>query len=139
MQTFLFFFHVCAPKGGLAETMETGDTYCNMTSTYSKDVELFRNRSVYKFYCLKVLFTLEQVNTSVVKNKKESLWAEVQQNLRLISLEQRPLIFVYLIMHTQSTQKQIIEYDIKSKYPEEYSTIDKVKCEKLSVRKSCFV
>ena len=68
-----FFFHVCAPKGGLAETMETGDTYCNMTSTYLKDVELFRNRSVYKFYCLKVLFTLEQVNTSVVKNKKESL------------------------------------------------------------------
>ena len=40
-------------------------------------------------------------------------------------------------MHTQSTQKQIIEYD-KSKYPEEYSTIDKVKRKKLSVRKSCF-
>ena len=50
-----------------------------------------------------------------------------------------PLIFVYLIMHTQSTQKQIIEYDIKSKYPKEYSTVDKLKCEKLLVRKSCFV
>ena len=25
------FFHVCAPKGGLEETMETGDKYCNMT------------------------------------------------------------------------------------------------------------
>ena len=30
MQTFLF-FHVCTPKGGLGETMETGDTYCNMS------------------------------------------------------------------------------------------------------------
>ena len=36
-------------------------------------------------------------------------------------------------MHTQSTQKQIIEYDIKSKYPKEYSTVDKLKCEKLLV------
>ena len=27
---------------------------------------------------------------------------------------------------TQITQKQIIEYEIKSKFPEEYSTIDKV-------------
>ena len=42
-------------------------------------------------------------------------------------------------MHTLSSQKQIIEYDIKSKYPEEYSTVDKVKREKLLVRKSCFV
>ena len=86
MQTFLF-FQVCTPKGGLGETMETGDTYCNMSTTYLKDVELFWNRSVHKFYCLKALFTLEQVNTSVVKNQKESLRAEVQQNLRLISLE----------------------------------------------------
>ena len=26
-----FFFFMCVPKGGLAETMETGDKYCNMT------------------------------------------------------------------------------------------------------------
>ena len=31
-----------------------------------KDLELFRNRLVRKFYRLKVLITLEQVNTSVV-------------------------------------------------------------------------
>ena len=42
----------------------------------------------------------------------------------VISLELRPLIFVYLYTCTQITQKQIIEYDIKSKFPEEYSTID---------------
>ena len=33
----------------------------------------------------------------------------------------------------------IVEYDIKSKYPEEYSTADKVGNEKLLERKSCFV
>ena len=33
----------------------------------------------------------------------------------------------------------IVEYDIKSNYPEEYSTIDKVGGEKLLVRKSCFM
>ena len=31
-----------------------------------KDLELFRNRLVRKFYRLKVVITLEQVNTSVV-------------------------------------------------------------------------
>ena len=45
----------------------------------------------------------------------------------VISLKSRPLIFVYLFTCTQSIQKQIAKYDIKSKYmyPEEYSTIDK--------------
>ena len=33
----------------------------------------------------------------------------------------------------------IVKNDIKSKYPEEYSTIDKEGCEKLLVKKSCFV
>ena len=33
----------------------------------------------------------------------------------VISLESRRLIFVYLYMHTQSIQKQIIEYDKESK------------------------
>ena len=42
----------------------------------------------------------------------------------VISLELRPLIFVYLYTCTQITQKQIIEHDIKSKFREEYSTID---------------
>ena len=41
-----------------------------------------------------------------------------------------PLIFMYLFQ---------IEYDMKSKYPEEYSSIDKVGSEKLLARKSCFV
>ena len=44
----------------------------------------------------------------------------------VISPESRPLIFAYLYMRTQSIQKQIVEYDVKCKYPEEYSTIDKV-------------
>ena len=36
------------------------------------------------------------------------------------------LDFVYLYTRTQSIQKQMVEYDIKSKYPREYSTFDKV-------------
>ena len=36
------------------------------------DLELFRNGSALKFYRLKELITLEQVNTSVVKKKEES-------------------------------------------------------------------
>ena len=57
----------------------------------------------------------------------------------VISLEWMPLIFVYLYTRTQSIQKQMVEYYIKSKYPEEYSTFDKVRREKLTARKSCFM
>ena len=57
----------------------------------------------------------------------------------IISLESRPLIFMYSYTRTQSIQKQIVKYDAKSKYPEEYSTVDKVGREKLLARKSCFV
>ena len=57
----------------------------------------------------------------------------------VISFELRSLIFVYSYTRTQSIQKQIVEYDTKSKYPEEYSTVDKVGREKLLPRKSCFV
>ena len=52
----------------------------------------------------------------------------------LISLESRPLIFVYLY-----TRTQIIKYDVKSKYPEEQSTVDKVGREKRLARKSSFL
>ena len=38
-----------------------------------------------------------------------------------------------------SIQKQIVEYDIKSKYPEEYSTANKVGSEKPFASKFCFV
>ena len=33
----------------------------------------------------------------------------------------------------------IVEYDVRSKYSEEYSTVDKVGSEKLLAKKSCFV
>ena len=46
---------------------------------------------------------------------------------------------MYSYTRTQSIQKQIVKYDAKSKYPEEYSTVDKVGREKLLARKSCFV
>ena len=39
----------------------------------------------------------------------------------------------------KSIQKQIVQYDIKSKYREEYTTVDKVGSEKRLVRNSCFV
>ena len=46
---------------------------------------------------------------------------------------------MYLYTRTQSVQKQIVEYDIKSKYPREYLNFNKVERDKLSARKSCFV
>ena len=57
-----------------------GDKYLGVTKSHTwksfkrkinaKDVELFRKGSVHKFYHLKALITLEQVNTSVVEKKK---------------------------------------------------------------------
>ena len=44
----------------------------------------------------------------------------------VIPLKSRSLILVYLYKCTQSIQKQIVKYDIKSKYSEEYLTVDKV-------------
>ena len=38
----------------------------------TKDVKLFWNRWVHKFYRLKALITLEQVNTSVINDANES-------------------------------------------------------------------
>ena len=46
----------------------------------------------------------------------------------VVSLESRPLIFVYLC--TQSIQKQFVQYDIKSKHPKEYWHVHKVGREK---------
>ena len=46
---------------------------------------------------------------------------------------------MYSYTRTQSIQKQIVKYDAKSEYPEEYSTVDKEGREKLLARKSCFV
>ena len=57
----------------------------------------------------------------------------------VIFLESVPLIFMYSYRRTQSIQKQIVEYDIKRKYPEEYSTVDKVGRERRLERKSYFV
>ena len=63
----------------------------------------------------------------------------------IISLESRPLYVVYythiqpttadvfLVVantHTKSIQKQIVEHNIKSKCPEEHSTVNKVGSEK---------
>ena len=43
------------------------DKYHGMTG---KDLELFQNRLVHKYYRLQVLITLEQVDTSVFEKKK---------------------------------------------------------------------
>ena len=42
----------------------------SLGKVYAKDLELFQNRLVHEFYRLKVFVTLEQLNTSVVKKKK---------------------------------------------------------------------
>jgi len=44
----------------LVETMETGTKNCCLIEA----MRLFQNVSVHEFYCLKVLITLEQVNTT---------------------------------------------------------------------------
>ena len=54
------------------------------------------------------------------------------------SLKSKPLIFMYLYTHIQSIQKQTVEYNIKSKYTEEYLTV-KEGCEKLLARKFSFM
>ena len=51
-----------------------------------------------------------------------------------------PLIFLYLYARAlKSNQKQIVEYDIKSRYPKEYSMVHKVGSENRLAKKSCFV
>ena len=63
--------------------METGDKNNGVTQgaahvlqkkalgkVNAKDLELFWNRLVHKFYRLKALITLEQVNASLVEKKK---------------------------------------------------------------------
>ena len=147
----------------------------------AKYVELFGNESVYEYYRLKVLITLEEVNISVVE-KKQNLYEKnfndeanpsgvvnfhsmqmsfaISMHACILSVmigmtrhvhhflalwqwcnfELRPLIFVYFSrVLNQSRNKSSNIYDIKSKYPEEYSTVDKVGREKLVGRKSCFV
>ena len=42
----------------------------------------------------------------------------------VIYFASRPLIFVYLYTRTQSIQKLMVEYGIKSEYSGEYSTVD---------------
>lgn len=108
----------------------------------AKDVELFWNGSAHEFYQLKALITLEHVNTSVVGKRISmcktlimkltvlvslfSVMTETTHNVHhvntfgndvIISLKSRPLTFVYLYTRTKSVQKQIVKYNIKSKYP----------------------
>ena len=45
----------------------------------------------------------------------------------------------YLRTRSNQLKKKFVENDVKSKYPEEYSTADKVDIEKKLARKSCFV
>ena len=53
---------------------------------YSKDVGLFRNGLVHKFYCLKALFILEQVNTSMFYEQNVSKTSMVRPTGRCCKL-----------------------------------------------------
>ena len=57
----------------------------------------------------------------------------------MFSLNFHVIIQVICEMHTKSIQKQIVEYDIKIKYPEEYLTVDIGRSEKRSASASCHV
>ena len=45
----------------------------------------------------------------------------------------------YLRTRSYQFKKKFVENDVKSKYPEEYSTADTVDIEKKLARKSCFL
>ena len=48
-------------------------------------------------------------------------------------------IFIEKKTYIWAIQEQIVAYNIKSKYPEDYSTVDRVGREKLLAWKSCSV
>ena len=76
MKKFVFFVASRAtgrlqikPSGSVDENVSRRDKR-HGGKINAKDIELFRNGSVYEFYRLKALIILEQVNTSVVEKKK---------------------------------------------------------------------
>lgn len=113
-------------------------------------------------------YLYEQVNTSLVE-KKKSLneqnfdgesncsgvvfkWAGLVMSIRFIvssrvcSLAEMQFLSnrgrwfsCILYRRTQSIQKHIVRYDVKSKCLEKYFTVDEVGHEKLLATKSCFV
>ena len=52
------------------------------------------------------------------------------------SISERSIDFANISIHRYSI---IVEYDIKGKYPDQYSNVDKGGSEKPLARKSCFV
>ena len=124
---------------------------------WCRDVELSGNGSVHEFYCMKSLITFEQVNASV----KTSIWwwgYKLVGRCKLSLYENescdehavyfRAMIEITGHIHHVTTFWQwfvfvhaysiIVEYDVRSKYSEEYSTVHKVGSEKLLAKKSCF-
>ena len=58
----------------------------------------------------------------------------------VISLESRPLNFrVFIHAYEPATADVFPVVAYRSKYPEEYLTVDKIGCEKPLASKSCFV
>ena len=94
----------------LAETLETGD----------------KNRD--DFHCMQMRLVMSLWSIFSYDWNDTPRWSCIFWLLGndVIFPESRPLIFLYLYTRIRSTQKQIAEYDIKSKYTEEYSTVDKV-------------
>ena len=70
-------------------------------------------------------------NSNAEKKKKNSYSEEIAPPPRPLST---PTKIKWSV--PKSIQKQIVEYDIKSKCPEEYSTVDKVGSEKPLASKS---
>ena len=68
------------------DTVETGHKYCDMTKNILFErCRAFWNGFVHEFYRLKVLTTLEQVNTSVVK-KKKNLYEQKFSKTKMVRL-----------------------------------------------------
>ena len=156
---FPFPFFVCPPKGGSwsqaspVATVETGDKYRNpMHSMYVfKRCRAFRTGLVHKFYCLKALFILEQVNTSMVENKEESFMSKTSAKLwwwgqlvgccelSLYANESCDEQAVFLVVIEMRCHVHHIFALWISEYPEECLTVYKVGYEKPLARKFCFV
>ena len=94
-----FFFSLCGPQKGVivpgARSEDRGNwghvsrpDESHAGKINAKDVEVFRNGSVYEFYRLKALIILEQANTSVVEKKRKKFrrWGYVNFHCMQMSL-----------------------------------------------------
>ena len=151
MQPFFFFSFVRAkwwlmvpgvPSGdrekwGWVPRRDENHAWKSLGKITAKDVELFRNGSVHKFYRLKALIPLEPVSASVVEKKKNLKWVKLRcwgsvnfHNMQISIVMSMRFIFGD-DWNDAPCSARFAENDVKSKYPEDCSTVNKKGMENL--------